>query len=1578
LGFRWRRAALGVIVAAWVCLTGVSAPAVDIVVDDWGNLSTEERAVTQHAIDEWEALLPETSHQVHLTFDNANLGAIPPPNSGQKVEDAKGWIPKADGGQELTTLGRSFNFTEDADGRPISSDIEMNNNAVITWHVGLDAPPGGQVDYYSVMTHEICHALGFTVYYERFERNVTPKAGGGRTYNDGGTPTATLVSSGAGTHLSSFSHPNHLMNTSINAGVRRSPSALEVDMLAHDVWDYPPPDLTYENPNHSVAGTTVGVSVRVRNAAGAGTADASVLGYYLSPNSTISTADYLIGTDAVPALGSGGFSSENINVDVRSIYPPIPSGTYYVGIFVDHGTVVAESSEGNNTYSFASPQVTITTMSAPGNVQATDGAYSDRIRLTWNAVSGATHYRVYRHTVNSAVDATALTGWLAGTTYYDYDPGPGGQYYYWVKAAASVFGSGESGFSVGNAGHVVPTSLNSDVEVDTADEPAYYRFRGPVANSSNWWVVAVRNNVAGGNWSMRLYEDETFATELASSTYTKPVDFVVGDGNHFPVEYRGVRAYRYSGSGDASVEYEGHTETLSVGTNAGIAWVAGDVAEMWDVALTPGSYNIELRLNSGTADLDIGLFGSGRGVYVKNRESYLARSTAGGAAENESFTATVDLNDEYGLCVWANDESAANFDIVIDPLQAGLWEGDVSTDWHTAGNWNDNRVPSATVNVVIPPGTPHSPVIENATAYCRDMTIERGATLTLENQELHINDDLVCHGSFAMNRTLTHTYIADDVSWEAGSTLRQIGSARIHVGGNWFFQEGANIQPSSGYVQFDGSGTSLIRSYESGCGLFRVVCNKSGGGSVYVSRYSVDALRLDNVYIWQGRFESNSPYPVVIEGFLNNMGGNIACHDGSLEFAGNPGSVELKPNVGDFLNDLIIRSTAPITLGTNYTDTLVVNGDVIIQSGALAANGMDIDVGGSWSNGVGNAGFVEGTDRVTFVGAADADILTDESFHYLTVEKTSTSPEALELAAGKTARVGWWLEVRDGMLKMNSGSALDVRYDVRIDEGAGLNADAAGVNIYVEDDWMNENSGYSPTNGFTPGTSSRIIFDGTGNQHVRTGAAQEEFFDVLVDKSFGSVACEDGVLVKGDCVVSNGSWSFYQDHSNLTHYFEGDLTIGAGGSWDDQSAGSTVYFQGTRLKQTLTHVPAAGGFVNLVVNKPWSGRPRVPLPVQLGSDVHLAGEALVDSGILDVRGHTLECLGDLTVDEGGILRANNGSTVEIGVGQRLYVGPDGAVEFLGSVGSNSRLTRSGRSGFFDVYLDKNAQIGAEHTVFEYVSARGVYVTSLARIDPKYPFTRCTFGYGESGGCLLRVDNAERHRIVSARFPTTTPGRSYNVLKTVDQGELVFVNATGMFGGEMFDGDTHNRIHWRMGALAGVTISGPTFVTKGGSYLYRATVTGDDVITPITYRCTATDLAPCQHTHSAMQDMLDMGWDSGGQKVIQVTASNEVGTVTDARVISVGILSIDSIAARVPDGMNQANRLTLSGTSGDSDYAIEYCTNLIEGFWMPAPGGANVPGVDGTMNWSHIINPASQPGDPPTIYYRAILQEGGDW
>jgi len=99
---------------------------------------------------------------------------------------------------------------------------------------------------------------------------------------------------------------------------------------------------------------------------------------------------------------------------------------------------------------------TSSNLSAPTGVSASDGTSTDSkdgVFITWNSVSGANYYRVYR--ANSKTGPkTAVTNWQSARWDYDFSVTPGTIYFYFVKAATSISGANASDYSNYDEGHV--------------------------------------------------------------------------------------------------------------------------------------------------------------------------------------------------------------------------------------------------------------------------------------------------------------------------------------------------------------------------------------------------------------------------------------------------------------------------------------------------------------------------------------------------------------------------------------------------------------------------------------------------------------------------------------------------------------------------------------------------------------------------------------------------------------------------------------------------------------------------------------------------------------------------------------------------------------------------------------------------------------------------------------------------------------------------------------------------------------------------------------------------------------------
>ena len=101
-------------------------------------------------------------------------------------------------------------------------------------------------------------------------------------------------------------------------------------------------------------------------------------------------------------------------------------------------------------------------LGAPTNVSASDNAYATKVEVSWDAVEGASVYRVFRNATNDSSTATSL-GTTAAASFFDTTATPGQTFFYWVRAengatvsALSQPDQGTRAVALNNGGPVPP------------------------------------------------------------------------------------------------------------------------------------------------------------------------------------------------------------------------------------------------------------------------------------------------------------------------------------------------------------------------------------------------------------------------------------------------------------------------------------------------------------------------------------------------------------------------------------------------------------------------------------------------------------------------------------------------------------------------------------------------------------------------------------------------------------------------------------------------------------------------------------------------------------------------------------------------------------------------------------------------------------------------------------------------------------------------------------------------------------------------------------------------------------------
>lgn len=140
-------------------------------------------------------------------------------------------------------------------------------------------------------------------------------------------------------------------------------------------------------------------------------------------------------------------SMENISGDLSS---PGFSDTAVI-----LGTTYYYRVKAGNEHGWSAPsdpdQGFISTLPAPANVRASQGTWKDRIVVTWDTVTGAGVYQVFRSPTNSSSTAVPVGPEITAAQYNDTNVLVDIHYFYWVKAG---FNGDWSGYSLSAEGYL--------------------------------------------------------------------------------------------------------------------------------------------------------------------------------------------------------------------------------------------------------------------------------------------------------------------------------------------------------------------------------------------------------------------------------------------------------------------------------------------------------------------------------------------------------------------------------------------------------------------------------------------------------------------------------------------------------------------------------------------------------------------------------------------------------------------------------------------------------------------------------------------------------------------------------------------------------------------------------------------------------------------------------------------------------------------------------------------------------------------------------------------------------------------
>ncbi len=291
------------------------------------------------------------------------------------------------------------------------------------------------------------------------------------------------------------------------------------------------PDLVLDTPtvndSRPTAGASFTLSVTVRNQ-GTGSSGSTILRYYRSSDSTITTGDAEEGTDSVGSLNPSGSSDESI-----SLTAPDTPGTYYYGACVD--TVSDEYDTSNNCSAAvtvmasapAAPDLVVDTPTVSDSNPEAGGSFtlSVTVRNDGTESTGSTTLRYYRST-DSAITTgdtelgTDSVGALGASASSNQSialiaPSDPGTYYY----GACVDTVSDESDTSNNCSAATAVAVGSATAPDLVVDPPTVSDGSPTAGARFTLSVAVRNQGTDqSSFTTLRYYRSTDSTITSSDT----------------------------------------------------------------------------------------------------------------------------------------------------------------------------------------------------------------------------------------------------------------------------------------------------------------------------------------------------------------------------------------------------------------------------------------------------------------------------------------------------------------------------------------------------------------------------------------------------------------------------------------------------------------------------------------------------------------------------------------------------------------------------------------------------------------------------------------------------------------------------------------------------------------------------------------------------------------------------------------------------------------------------------------------------------------------------------------------------
>jgi probable HAF family extracellular repeat protein len=418
------------------------------------------------------------------------------------------------------------------------------------------------------------------------------------------------------------------------------------------------------NTSGQIVGTTSGALYHAFFYDNGSMHDIGTLGGTISTAEAINDAGQTVGTSQISGnVSTHAFLYSNGNLqDLNSLIDSASGWTLSDATGINfHGQIVGTGTNSSGLRRAFLLTPTPTTLEAPTGVQASTGTFTDHVHLSWNAVTGANSYEVWRSTTNSSGAATKIAGALVSAAFDDNSAIPGTIYFYWLKAVNST-GSSASSISAQGSCHIklvsgdivggwkitFPATMHIDYIGKASDGTVELRRQIVWNTSASLATIFVQSstspalriafvdqqivNSTGSSFSSYVTALANISASAAGTVYTGAFF-----SSFTPFTAKSATASRISLSG-GSLNSDSQTEW--VGTSSNLAWSALTIAakatptgtgsfSVLDTPIISTIQGTELVVSTQTADRRALMTGS---VSLYNAQSQLVGNKIIGSA----------------------------------------------------------------------------------------------------------------------------------------------------------------------------------------------------------------------------------------------------------------------------------------------------------------------------------------------------------------------------------------------------------------------------------------------------------------------------------------------------------------------------------------------------------------------------------------------------------------------------------------------------------------------------------------------------------------------------------------------------------------------------------------------------------------------------------------------------------------------------------------------------------------------------------------------------------------------------------